>query len=150
MIRSPNVTFVPEYGFSVFSVIVNGMKSQDFSLKVINNSLAHANCKFMTPLDGFPNDTFFQFSALPAKVSLSPQEMQVFHIRIKVDPKKYNKKKPGMFAVKKQYEPKGPNLKPDLLIHGIFGIKLLDCDLLVPIPYRILYKDIVMSLDDLI
>lgn len=151
MISSPSTHNLTGFNFHVFSIVKEGTRNESYQLKVQNRSVIEAKCRIALPYDG--HKLFLQFSVLPSKITIGPNETKVFTINVKVDFKKtvvinmddLIDEKGDIAEFSNLSKSPSPDMKQFLpqvqQLNTLFGIELVETSIRIPIPVRILYKE---------
>jgi len=125
-----------------YSIIKDGNAQQDYKLKIQNLSALDISCRVTIPYDG-QNSSFLIYSVLPQKMQISKGEVKQFTIKVKIDMKKISG---GNFCLEDILEEVPINAPPnsantDQQLNTLFNIHIIDTEIFVPIPVRVLYKN---------
>lgn len=141
-IVSPSTHYLPELGFKVYSIVKDGNKDQQYQLRIHNESVLDSNCKFQLPYNG-ENSSFLQYSILPSKVLIPKGENKLITIKVKVDLKKAGQNRLDDLMDELEMTPPSPQpevSESDMYVNTLLNIAILETDLNIAIPVRILYK----------
>lgn len=141
-IVSPSTHFIPELGFKVYSIVKDGNKDQQYQLRIHNESPLDSNCKFQLPYNG-ENHSFLQYSILPSKVLIPRGENKLITIKVKVDLKKAGQNRLDDLMDELEMIPASPQpevSEADIFVNTLLNIAILETEINIAIPVRILYK----------
>lgn len=156
MFTCPASHYLHEFGASVFSIVKEGNKAQDYHFKLTNHSQLDASVRLSFPLEKDPKKSrMFTLSLLPARLTIRSKETKVTTIKVKTDYRQSFNSLGGSFSVdlekmievgtrEKKLPPKTkstdqPPAPSDQ--HSLLLVQVVDTEVMVAVPIRVLFKE---------